>query len=112
MEIMSKHRHGHHQGQPVQSGQTGGEQATATAERPESGQQENGHDQSLGLGAAVSSARALAGNVYKKVTGSAKAVDKTVHESPYKALGVALAVGALLGFFLARRGGRKEDVEA
>ena len=37
------------------------------------------------------------------VVEGAKAADRAVHEHPYEAIGIAFAVGALVGYLLARR---------
>lgn len=52
------------------------------------------------LKAAVSNVQALATS---KVKQAATAVDGYVSDSPWKAVGIAAAVGALIGFFAARR---------
>ena len=41
--------------------------------------------------------------VQEKAVAGAKATDQVIRENPYKALGVALAVGALFGYLLRRR---------
>jgi ElaB/YqjD/DUF883 family membrane-anchored ribosome-binding protein len=50
------------------------------------------------LASALESARA-------KAVQGAKAVDEAVHEHPYQAIAIGVGVGALVGFFMARRCG-------
>ncbi len=61
------------------------------------------------LHAALESAKEIAANVRDKAVAGAKATDKAVHENPYKAIAIGVGVGALLGFFIARRCSRKGD---
>jgi ElaB/YqjD/DUF883 family membrane-anchored ribosome-binding protein len=61
------------------------------------------------LAAALDRARQIAGNVRDKAVAGAKATDEAVHEHPYKAIAIGVGVGALLGFFLARRCARNCD---
>jgi len=60
------------------------------------------------IGELVEQGKELAGNVRDKAMRGIKATHKAVHEHPYKAIGIALGVGALIGFLLARRS-PKED---
>ncbi|MDB6027216.1 MAG: protein ElaB [Verrucomicrobiales bacterium] len=55
------------------------------------------------LAAALESGKEMYGRVRDKAVEGAKATDKAVHEHPYKAMGIALGVGALVGYLLARR---------
>jgi len=55
------------------------------------------------LAAALDSAKEIAGRVRDKAVEGAKAADEAVREHPYQAIGIALGVGALVGFFVARR---------
>jgi ElaB/YqjD/DUF883 family membrane-anchored ribosome-binding protein len=55
------------------------------------------------LAAALDRAKEIAGRVRDKAVEGAKAADAAVRENPYKALGVAFAVGALLGYLVTRR---------
>lgn len=41
--------------------------------------------------------------VQEKAVASAKATDEVIRENPYKAIGVALGVGAIIGYLLRRR---------
>jgi ElaB/YqjD/DUF883 family membrane-anchored ribosome-binding protein len=56
------------------------------------------------LAAALESARAAYNHAEEKAVETAKATDKLIRANPYTSLGVALGVGALIGFFLGRRG--------
>jgi ElaB/YqjD/DUF883 family membrane-anchored ribosome-binding protein len=56
------------------------------------------------LGSLVEQSKELVGSVRNKAMAGAKATHKAVHEHPYKAIGIALGIGALMGFFLAHRG--------
>jgi ElaB/YqjD/DUF883 family membrane-anchored ribosome-binding protein len=58
---------------------------------------------------ALESAKEIAGRVRDQAVDYAKAADEAVHEHPYKAIGIALGVGALLGYLLSRRGSRNGD---
>jgi ElaB/YqjD/DUF883 family membrane-anchored ribosome-binding protein len=42
-------------------------------------------------------------NVQEKAVASAKATDRVIRDNPYKAVVVALGVGALIGYLLRRR---------
>ena len=57
----------------------------------------------------VESAKETAGRVRDQAVDYAKAADKAVHKHPYKALGIALGVGAILGYLMFRRGSRNGD---
>jgi ElaB/YqjD/DUF883 family membrane-anchored ribosome-binding protein len=58
---------------------------------------------------ALESAKEIAGRVRDQAVDYAKATDEAVHEHPYKAIGIALGVGALLGYLVSRRGSRNGD---
>ncbi|HEY0548661.1 MAG TPA: DUF883 family protein [Verrucomicrobiae bacterium] len=60
------------------------------------------------LAAALESGKELYGRVREKTVEKAKAVDETVHEHPYQAMGLALGVGAIIGFLIGRRCSRNE----
>ena len=47
--------------------------------------------------------------VREKAVEGAKAADEAVHEHPYQAIGIALGVGAILGYIIARRCSRNCD---
>ena len=55
------------------------------------------------LAAALERAKQIAANVRDKAVAGAKATDEAVHEHPYQAIGIALGVGAVLGYLIARR---------
>jgi len=55
------------------------------------------------LAIALESGKKILGQVKDKVVEGAKATDSAVHKHPYVAIGVAVGVGALVGFLLARR---------
>jgi ElaB/YqjD/DUF883 family membrane-anchored ribosome-binding protein len=55
------------------------------------------------LAAALERAKEIAGRVREKAVEGAKVTDKAVHEHPYQAIGIALGVGVLLGYLVARR---------
>ncbi len=52
------------------------------------------------LKSAVSSTQTLAVDKYKQ---AAAAIDRYVSDSPWRTLGIAAAIGALIGFFTAKR---------
>ena len=61
------------------------------------------------LAAALESAKHIAANVRDKAVAGAKATDQAVHEHLYQAIGIAVGVGALIGYFVARRCSRNGD---
>jgi ElaB/YqjD/DUF883 family membrane-anchored ribosome-binding protein len=61
------------------------------------------------LAAALERGKEIAGDVRDKAVAGAKATDKAVREHPYQAIGIALGVGALLGYLVARRRSRNSD---
>ena len=60
------------------------------------------------LAAALESGKELYGRVRDKTVEKAMAVDETVREHPYQAMGIALGVGVLLGVLLTRRSHRRD----
>ena len=60
------------------------------------------------LAAALESGKEFYGRVRDKTVEKAKAVDETVHEHPFQAMGIALGVGAIIGYLLARRCSRND----
>jgi ElaB/YqjD/DUF883 family membrane-anchored ribosome-binding protein len=60
------------------------------------------------LAAALENGKEIYGRVRDKAVGGAKAADQTVHDYPYQAIGIALGVGTVIGFLLARRNGNGE----
>jgi ElaB/YqjD/DUF883 family membrane-anchored ribosome-binding protein len=55
------------------------------------------------LAAALESGKEIYGRALDKAVEGAKGADQAVHEHPYESIGIALGVGALLGYLLARR---------
>lgn len=60
------------------------------------------------LAAALENGKEIYGRVREKAVQSAKAADQAVHENPYRAMGIALGVGALIGYLVARKCRRSE----
>jgi len=61
------------------------------------------------LAAALERGKEIAGRVREKAIEGAKAADEAVHEHPYQAIGIALGVGAVIGYLAARRCSRNSD---
>jgi ElaB/YqjD/DUF883 family membrane-anchored ribosome-binding protein len=55
------------------------------------------------LAATLDSGKEIYGRVRDKAVEHAKVADQAVHEHPYQAIGIALGVGALVGYLVARR---------
>lgn len=55
------------------------------------------------LGAALENSKELYARMREKAVEGARAADQTVHEHPYQAIGIAFAVGALLGYLSSHR---------
>lgn len=55
------------------------------------------------LAAAIEKGKETWSNVQEKAIAGAKATDQVIRDHPYQAIGVALGVGALIGFLLSRR---------
>ena len=55
------------------------------------------------LAAALERSKEIYGRVREKAVEGAKAADEAVHEHPYQAIGIALGVGAILGYLVSRR---------
>lgn len=60
------------------------------------------------LAAALESGKEIYGRVRDKTVEKAKAVDETVHEHPYQAMGIAFGVGILIGVLVTRRCSRND----
>ena len=60
------------------------------------------------LADALESGREIYGRVRDKAVEGAKAADHTVRENPYQAIGIAIGVGAIIGFLVARRCSRND----
>ena len=58
------------------------------------------------LGAALERGKEIYGRVREKTVERAKATDAAVRQHPYRAIGIAFGVGALLGYLVVRRRGR------
>ncbi len=61
------------------------------------------------LAAALESGKLMYGRVRDKTVQGAEAADEAVREHPYQAMGIALGLGALIGYLVARRGSRNCD---
>ena len=61
------------------------------------------------LAAALESGKQMLGRVKDKAIEGAKATDEAVHKHPYAAIGIAVGVGALIGFLVARRTCQRHD---
>ena len=61
------------------------------------------------VGEAVDSAKDTAARVRDQAVDYAKATDEAVRHHPYQALGIAFAVGAILGYLVSGRGSRNGD---
>jgi len=61
------------------------------------------------LAAALERGKDIYDRVRDKAVEGAKATDEAVHKHPYQAIGVALAIGTLVGCVLARRCSGKHD---
>ena len=60
------------------------------------------------LAAALENGKEIYGRVRDKAVEGIKAGDQVVRENPYQAIGIALGVGALLGFLIGRRCSRND----
>jgi ElaB/YqjD/DUF883 family membrane-anchored ribosome-binding protein len=60
------------------------------------------------LAAALENGKELYGRARDKAVEGVKATDQAVREHPYQAIGIALGVGALLGYLVARRCSRND----
>jgi ElaB/YqjD/DUF883 family membrane-anchored ribosome-binding protein len=61
------------------------------------------------LAAALDSAKEIAARVRDKAVEGAKAADQAVRDKPYQAIGIAFAVGAVVGYIVMRRCSRNGD---
>ena len=55
------------------------------------------------LADALEIGKAALGDIREKAIAGAKATDEVIREHPYQSIGIALGVGALIGFLLSRR---------
>ena len=61
------------------------------------------------LAATLERSKELCGKVREKFVEGAKATDRAVHKHPYQAIGIAVGVGALLGYLVGFRRSRNHD---
>jgi ElaB/YqjD/DUF883 family membrane-anchored ribosome-binding protein len=61
------------------------------------------------LAVALERSKEIFGRVRDRAIDGAKATDKAVHDHPYQAIGIALGVGALIGYLATRRCCRNGD---
>ena len=61
------------------------------------------------IGRLVEQGKELAGSVRNKAMAGAKATHKAVTKNPYKAVGIAWGIGAILGFLLGRHSSTKSE---
>ena len=61
------------------------------------------------VAATLEHGKEIYGRVREKAIEGAKATDEAVREHPYPAIGIALGLGALVGYLLARRCSRGGD---
>ena len=61
------------------------------------------------LATALECAKDAAGRVRDRAVRTARAADEVVHENPYKAIAIGVGIGALIGFFVARRCSRNGE---
>jgi ElaB/YqjD/DUF883 family membrane-anchored ribosome-binding protein len=55
------------------------------------------------LAAALESGKEIYSRVHAKAVDCAKATDEALHDHPYQAIGIAVGVGALIGYLATRR---------
>ncbi len=60
------------------------------------------------LAAALERGKEIASSVRDQAVEKAKAVDETVHEHPYRVMGLAFGVGVLVGVLVARQCARSD----
>ena len=58
------------------------------------------------LMAAIEKGREAWVDVQEKAVAGAKATDRVIRDNPYRSLGIAVGVGALLGYLISRRGAK------
>ena len=61
------------------------------------------------LATALESGKEIYGRVREKAVEGVNATNEAVHEHPYQVIGIALAVGAFIGYVVARRCSRNGD---
>lgn len=60
------------------------------------------------LASALERSKEIVGQARDKALEGVKAADEAVRENPYQAIGIALGVGALLGYLVSRRCSRND----
>lgn len=60
------------------------------------------------LAAALENGKEIYGRVRDKAVEGAKATDLAVREHPYQAIGIAVGIGAIIGFLVGRRCSRND----
>lgn len=60
------------------------------------------------LAAALENGKEIYGRVREKAVEGARVADKTVREHPYQAIGIAVGVGVIAGFLIARQFTRRD----
>ncbi|MDB6022542.1 MAG: protein ElaB [Pedosphaera sp.] len=60
------------------------------------------------LAAALENGKEMYGRVRDQAIEGAKAADQTVRENPYQAIAIAVGVGAIIGYLVARRCSRND----
>ena len=58
------------------------------------------------LAAALENTREMYGRAREKAAHRVKAADEAVHEHPYRAIAIAIGVGAIIGYLVVRRSAR------
>jgi ElaB/YqjD/DUF883 family membrane-anchored ribosome-binding protein len=61
------------------------------------------------IGALVEQGKELASNLRDQAVTCAKTADKAIRKHPYKAIGIAAGIGAVLGFLLWRRSSNSNE---
>ena len=61
------------------------------------------------LAIALESGKEIYSCVREQAVEGAKVADQTIRKNPYQAIGIALGVGALIGYLVSRRGVRNGD---
>lgn len=60
------------------------------------------------LAAALENSKEMLGRVREKAIAGAKVTDEAIHEYPYRAIGIGLGVGVLIGYLIARKGSNND----
>lgn len=59
------------------------------------------------IGALAEQGKQLASNIRVQAVAGVKTADKAIRKHPYKAMGIAVGVGAIIGFLLSRRSSKE-----